>query len=108
MCVVVVYDTAAERNPRTLRTCRQYLHHVQHSVFEGHLAETQLYCLQTAVEHALDLSYDKILVHRFLPVPPRYATSGAQPSPHPLTLFCTVRCPRPSLSISASLRTRQR
>ncbi|MFB6761060.1 CRISPR-associated endonuclease Cas2, partial [Streptomyces noursei] len=32
MHVIVVYDTAAKRNPRILRTCRKYLHHVQRSV----------------------------------------------------------------------------
>jgi len=42
MYVVVVYDTAAERNPKILRTCRKYLHHVQRSVFEGQLTEARL------------------------------------------------------------------
>ena len=42
MYVVFVYDTAAERNPKILRPCRQYLHHVQRSVFEGALTPAQL------------------------------------------------------------------
>ncbi|MET9922345.1 CRISPR-associated endonuclease Cas2 [Streptomyces sp. NPDC006435] len=71
MYVVVVYDTLAKRNSRILRTCRQYLHHVQRSVFEGQLSEAQLRRFQAAVESVLDLTYDNVLVYTFPP--------GAQP-----------------------------
>lgn len=42
MFVVAVYDVVSERNPRVLRHCRKFLHHVQNSVFEGRLSEAQL------------------------------------------------------------------
>lgn len=67
MHVIVVYDTAAKRNPRILRTCRKYLHHVQRSVFEGQLTEAQLCRFQKAVEDLLDLTYDQVLVYTFPP-----------------------------------------
>ena len=54
MFVIVVYDTLAERNPKILRTCRQYLHHVQRSVFEGELSAAQLRRLRSAVENVID------------------------------------------------------
>ncbi|WP_239311288.1 CRISPR-associated endonuclease Cas2, partial [Frankia sp. Cj3] len=41
MFVVLVYDTAAERNPVVLKTCRKYLHWTQRSVFEGELSAAQ-------------------------------------------------------------------
>lgn len=65
MYVVVVYDTLAERNPRILRTCRQYLHHVQRSVFEGELSDAQMRRFQAAVHGVLDLTYDSVIVYTF-------------------------------------------
>jgi CRISPR-associated protein Cas2 len=67
MYVVVVYDTLAERNPKILRTCRQYLHHVQRSVFEGPLSAAQIRKFQAAVERVIDASYDRVLVYTFPP-----------------------------------------
>ncbi|WP_399094199.1 CRISPR-associated endonuclease Cas2 [Streptomyces sp. BBFR2] len=83
MYVVVVYDTAAERNPRILRTCRRYLHHVQRSVFEGNLTNAQLRRFQAEVEGVLDLSYDNVLVYSFPPgaTPVRHEWGATEPAP---------------------------
>ncbi|MFI0350922.1 CRISPR-associated endonuclease Cas2 [Actinomadura sp. 9N407] len=84
MYVVVVYDTAVERNPHILRTCRQYLHHVQRSVFEGSLSPAQVKRFKAAVEKAIDQSYDSVLVYTFppgtTPVRESWGTSQAAPS----------------------------
>nr|ATN96369.1 Cas2 [Streptomyces virginiae] len=83
MYVVVVYDTHAKRNARILRTCRKYLHHVQRSVFEGHLSDAQLRHFQAAVEDALDLEYDNVLVYTFPAgtVPQRLEWGAVEPAP---------------------------
>ncbi|ROQ65306.1 CRISPR-associated Cas2 family protein [Streptomyces sp. CEV 2-1] len=83
MYVVVVYDTLAQRNSRILRTCRQYLHHVQRSVFEGQLSEAQLRRFQAAVESVLDLTYDNVLVYTFPPgtSPRRLEWGAVEPAP---------------------------
>ncbi|MET9535316.1 CRISPR-associated endonuclease Cas2 [Streptomyces sp. NPDC006649] len=83
MYVVVVYDTLAERNSRILRTCRQYLHHVQRSVFEGQLSDAQLRRFQAAVESVLDLTYDNVLVYTFPPgaIPQRLEWGAVEPAP---------------------------
>ncbi|MGC5346972.1 CRISPR-associated endonuclease Cas2 [Streptomyces sp. AM 4-1-1] len=83
MYVVVVYDTLAERNPKILRTCRKYLHHVQRSVFEGHLSDAQLRRFQSNVESVLDLSYDNVLVYTFPPgaTPQRLEWGAVEPAP---------------------------
>jgi len=65
--IIVVYDTLAERNPKILRTCRQYLHHVQRSVFEGEVSAAQLRRFQAAVETSIDKAYDSVLVYTFPP-----------------------------------------
>lgn len=67
MYTIVVYDTAAERNPAILRTCRRYLHHVQRSVFEGELSAAQLKRFRAAVESEIDRTYDSVLVYTFPP-----------------------------------------
>lgn len=83
MHVIVVYDTAVERNPRILRTCRKYLHHVQRSVFEGQVSKAQLRRFQAEVESLLDLSYDNVIVYTFPPgtSPIRLTWGAAEPAP---------------------------
>lgn len=80
---IVVYDTAAKRNPRILRVCRQYLHHVQRSVFEGELSPAQLRRFQAAVEDVIDASYDQVLVYTFPPgsTPQRHEWGVPEPAP---------------------------
>jgi CRISPR-associated protein Cas2 len=65
--VIVVYDTLAQRNPQILRVCRQYLHHVQRSVFEGELSAAQVRRFRAAVEGVIDPSYDNVLFYSFPP-----------------------------------------
>jgi CRISPR-associated protein Cas2 len=65
--IIVVYDTAVERNPKILRTCRQYLHHVQRSVFEGDLSQAQLKRFHAAIRAIIEPGYDSVLVYTFPP-----------------------------------------
>lgn len=84
MYVVVVYDTAVQRNPKILRTCRLYLHHVQRSVFEGSLSPAQLQRFQAAVHQVIDTGYDSVLVYTFPPgaTPQRHEWGIVQPAPN--------------------------
>ena len=63
MFVIVVYDTLAERNPRVLKTCRQYLHWVQRSVFEGELSAAQYRLLNKELTAQIDTSYDSVRIY---------------------------------------------
>lgn len=83
MYVVVVYDTATERNPKILRTCRQYLHHVQRSVFEGNLSPAQIKRFHAAVQNVIDSTYDHVLVYTFPPgtTPERQEWGTPEPAP---------------------------
>ncbi|WP_158892608.1 CRISPR-associated endonuclease Cas2 [Amycolatopsis anabasis] len=65
MHVILVYDTATERNAAVLRTCRQYLHHTQRSVFEGQLTHAQLTRLQTTLTYTIDPTHDHVTVYTF-------------------------------------------
>jgi CRISPR-associated protein Cas2 len=83
MYVVVVYDTLAARNAAILRLCRQYLHHVQRSVFEGSLSAAQLKHFHHKVNAVIDPTYDSVLVFTFPPgtTPERHEWGVAQPAP---------------------------
>jgi CRISPR-associated protein Cas2 len=61
--VIVVYDTAAERNPKILKLCRRYLHHVQLSVFEGELSTAQFQRFQHQVKQTIDEDCDHVLIY---------------------------------------------
>ena len=60
MFVILVYDTLAERNPQVLRTCCQYLHWVQRSVFQGELSSAQYRLLTAALRRQIDPGHDSI------------------------------------------------
>jgi CRISPR-associated protein Cas2 len=81
--VIVVYDTAVERNPKILRICRQYLHHVQRSVFEGELSAGQLRRLRSAVEGVIDSTYDHVLMYSFPPGTTAQRQDWGVPEPAP-------------------------
>ena len=42
MYVIVVYDVDQKRCGKMLKLCREYLHHIQNSVFEGEITEGKL------------------------------------------------------------------
>lgn len=51
--VVVVYDMEADRTQKMLKLLRQYLVHVQYSVFEGEITEGTLEELKGRMEELL-------------------------------------------------------
>ncbi|MEU0805519.1 CRISPR-associated endonuclease Cas2 [Streptomyces sp. NPDC005970] len=61
MFVILVYDTAVERNPKVLKTCRKYLHWTQRSVFQGELSTAQYRALMTALNGVIDPDHDSII-----------------------------------------------
>ncbi|KJS59670.1 CRISPR-associated endonuclease Cas2 [Streptomyces rubellomurinus] len=63
MFVILVYDTAAERNPKVLKTCRKYLHWTQRSVFQGELTAAQYRALTYALNAVIDPTHDSIVTY---------------------------------------------
>lgn len=62
MYIIAVYDVASERTGKMLRLCRQYLHWIQNSVFEGELTSVQLKELEYEAEQIMDLNYDSFII----------------------------------------------
>ena len=42
MYVIAIYDVNAKRCPKMMKLCRKYLQHIQNSVFEGEITESNL------------------------------------------------------------------
>ncbi|MDT0475662.1 CRISPR-associated endonuclease Cas2 [Streptomyces sp. DSM 41014] len=61
--MILVYDTAVERNPKVLKTCRKYLHWTQRSVFHGELSTAQYRALMAALKTTIDQDYDSIVTY---------------------------------------------
>ncbi len=87
MKVIVVYDTAAERNPRILALCRRYLHHVQRSVFEGSLSTAQLQRFQHEVRSVIVDSYDHVIVYTLPPGADAYRIDLGTGEPQPTDII---------------------
>jgi CRISPR-associated protein Cas2 len=59
--VVVVYDVQADRTHRFLNFLRQYLTHVQNSVFEGEITEGDIEAINHRLESMLEANESVIL-----------------------------------------------
>lgn len=63
--VIVVYDVQADRTPKFLKYLRQYLVHVQNSVFEGELTEGTLEEVKTTLESMVETG-ESVMVYRMV------------------------------------------
>jgi CRISPR-associated protein Cas2 len=65
MFVILVYDANEKRVHRFLKICRKYLIHVQNSVFEGEITESQLRKLIFELKAIMSEEEDSVLVYKF-------------------------------------------
>lgn len=67
MYVIAIYDVNAKRDVKMLKLFRQYLFHVQGSVFEGELTPSKLNELEIKIQERMkDKSDDKVLIYKIL------------------------------------------
>lgn len=69
MYVILVYDISIDSNGqkrwrRVFKKCKRYLHHIQNSVFEGELSESQLYILLDELKSEINDETDSIIVFK--------------------------------------------
>ncbi len=62
MYVIAVYDVESKRTAKMLKLCRQYLHWIQNSVFEGEITEVKLKELIIRSKKIMDESYDSFII----------------------------------------------
>lgn len=63
MFVILVYDVNQKRVQKVMKKCRGYLHHVQRSVFEGNLTESQLKRLKNELMDLINVKTDAITIY---------------------------------------------
>lgn len=64
MYVILVYDFAEQRVSKMLKLCRQYLHWIQNSVFEGEISEVKLKELLGKALQIMDINEDSLIVFK--------------------------------------------
>lgn len=63
MYYIIVYDVNVKRVTRMLKLMREYLNHVQNSVFEGELTEAQLEELKYRARKLMNPEEDSIIIY---------------------------------------------
>ena len=63
MFVILVYDVGQKRVQKVMKKCRNYLHHVQRSVFEGNITEAQLSRLKNELTDLIDVRCDAVCIY---------------------------------------------
>ena len=64
MFVILTYDVKQSRQSKVRKICKKYLHHVQKSVFEGHLTESQIALLKDELKNCADTDEDALCIYK--------------------------------------------
>lgn len=69
MYVILVYDIKSDYDGqrvlnRTFKTCKKYLSHIQNSVFEGELSESQIVRLKYELDAIIRKDIDSIILFK--------------------------------------------
>ena len=69
MYVVLVYDIKTDEGGpkvlnKTFKICKRYLNHIQNSVFEGELSNTQILKLKYELESVIRKDIDSIIIFK--------------------------------------------
>ncbi|MDD6906859.1 MAG: CRISPR-associated endonuclease Cas2 [Finegoldia magna] len=69
MYIILVYDISNENNGqrrwnRVFKICKQYLNHIQNSVFEGKILESDLFKLKKKIKKEIDEKIDSVIIFK--------------------------------------------
>jgi CRISPR-associated protein Cas2 len=64
MRVIIVYDINQKRVSKVMKICREYLHHVQNSVFEGDITTANFNQIKDRLLGVID-EVDSVLIYTF-------------------------------------------
>ncbi|MDD3160144.1 MAG: CRISPR-associated endonuclease Cas2 [Candidatus ainarchaeum sp.] len=64
MYLILVYDINVERTTKILKLCRKYLNHIQNSVFEGEITESNFSEFKLKINEIIDKTQDSIIIFR--------------------------------------------
>jgi len=63
MYILVVYDISEKRVNKIMKVCREYLDHVQNSVFEGEITSANFKEFQSRIKKIIDKETDSIIIY---------------------------------------------
>ena len=64
MFIILSYDTASKRVKKAMKICRKYLSHVQKSVFEGEITESNLNRLKDELRRIVNFEEDSVCIYK--------------------------------------------
>lgn len=64
MYYIIVYDVNVKRVSKMLKLMREYVNHVQNSVFEGELTDAQLEELKYRTKELMNPEEDSVIIYR--------------------------------------------
>jgi len=71
MYVILVYDVCEKRVGKALKLCRQYLFHIQNSVFEGEVSEANLTELKIRLQELVE-DTDSVVIFQLESLNPKF------------------------------------
>ena len=63
MRIILIYDVCEKRVSKVMRICREYLEHIQNSVFEGDITDSNLKELIMRLNSIIDKSTDSVIIY---------------------------------------------
>lgn len=69
MYIILIYDICKDENGqkrwnRVFKLCKQYLVHIQKSVFEGEISEADLMILKKSIEKEIKKDCDSVIIFK--------------------------------------------
>jgi len=69
MYVVLVYDISQEDGgtkvlSQVFKICKKYLHHIQNSVFEGEMSDSQIFSLKAELSTRIRKEFDSVIIFK--------------------------------------------
>ncbi|MFW6047302.1 MAG: CRISPR-associated endonuclease Cas2 [Candidatus Woesearchaeota archaeon] len=63
MYIILIYDVNVKRVSKIMRICREYLEHIQNSVFEGEIRQSSLRDLKRRLKETMDEEEDSVIIY---------------------------------------------
>lgn len=64
MYIILVYDVEVGKTTKVMKICRTYLHHVQNSVFEGEISDSNFIELKQKIRKIINKEEDSIIIYQ--------------------------------------------
>jgi CRISPR-associated protein Cas2 len=63
MRIILIYDVGEERVCKVMKICREYLEHIQNSVFEGDISDAHFKEMIVRIRKKIDEGADSVIVY---------------------------------------------